>query len=451
MNDTQLIDYIKTQIKNNVSPEKIKLALLSSGWLEDKVNEAFLFLGIQAPQTKNINSTRFKTQVTKPFSKKFLLWFVLCVLICVAGGVYLYFNYFLSPKRILLKSLKKMDDVNIMGYAGELDLELTGKDLFNNKDLNSALPIDISSLAAKNSKLSLQIAAVSDISDIYNPKCVFKLTSTPNKDNPNFNIGAEIRYFGKDSVYANLSDIPANFFGNLNFSLLEDKWIEFDLKDFSNKTASVNSEKNDENKPPKIVFTIEKVKEELPGLIKEVKEAAGEKNGDIDLYHYELSFDNKKLSQLYFDLSANNNNLTELQLKNLKEKADSLESVTGDVWVGKKDLLIHRIHLIIDQKNNTGKIELVLQIKNHNVPIAIEMPAKAKKLKELMNEILLSVLSGGKMETIDSDGDSISDFDEKNIWNTDPNNTDTDKDGYLDGDEIKNGFNPNGAGKLPAS
>ncbi|MFH1482518.1 MAG: hypothetical protein ABIE46_03290, partial [Patescibacteria group bacterium] len=33
-------------------------------------------------------------------------------------------------------------------------------------------------------------------------------------------------------------------------------------------------------------------------------------------------------------------------------------------------------------------------------------------------------------------------------YKTDPKNPDTDGDGYKDGDEVKNGFNPNGSGKL---
>lgn len=48
----------------------------------------------------------------------------------------------------------------------------------------------------------------------------------------------------------------------------------------------------------------------------------------------------------------------------------------------------------------------------------------------------------------DSDGDGLTDFAEINIYNTDPNNPDTDGDGYLDGEEVKNGFNPRGEGLL---
>jgi hypothetical protein len=48
----------------------------------------------------------------------------------------------------------------------------------------------------------------------------------------------------------------------------------------------------------------------------------------------------------------------------------------------------------------------------------------------------------------DTDGDNLSDGDEVIIWKTDPMKKDTDGDTYDDGAEVKNGYNPNGTGKL---
>jgi hypothetical protein len=47
--------------------------------------------------------------------------------------------------------------------------------------------------------------------------------------------------------------------------------------------------------------------------------------------------------------------------------------------------------------------------------------------------------------TIDTDGDGISDFDEITLYKTDPNQADSDNDGFTDGAEIIKGFNPNDA------
>lgn len=49
---------------------------------------------------------------------------------------------------------------------------------------------------------------------------------------------------------------------------------------------------------------------------------------------------------------------------------------------------------------------------------------------------------------IDDDGDGVSNNDESFLYKTNPNNHDSDGDGYSDGTEILNGYNPNGSGKL---
>jgi len=49
---------------------------------------------------------------------------------------------------------------------------------------------------------------------------------------------------------------------------------------------------------------------------------------------------------------------------------------------------------------------------------------------------------------VDSDNDGLSDWEEHAIFGTDPLNDDTDGDTYLDGEEVQNGYDPNGSGKL---
>jgi len=51
--------------------------------------------------------------------------------------------------------------------------------------------------------------------------------------------------------------------------------------------------------------------------------------------------------------------------------------------------------------------------------------------------------------SIDTDKDTLSDYEEVKIYHTNPLSADTDGDSFLDGAEVKNGYNPNGAGKMP--
>lgn len=64
------------------------------------------------------------------------------------------------------------------------------------------------------------------------------------------------------------------------------------------------------------------------------------------------------------------------------------------------------------------------------------------------SEDVASSSKSSLVELVDTDKDGIYDKYEIEATKTDPNNPDTDGDGFSDGDEIKNGFNPLGEGKL---
>jgi len=57
-------------------------------------------------------------------------------------------------------------------------------------------------------------------------------------------------------------------------------------------------------------------------------------------------------------------------------------------------------------------------------------------------------MAGTSSGTVDSDNDGLFDRDEVKVYKTNPLNSDTDGDGVLDGVEVRAGFNPNGLGKF---
>ena len=60
-------------------------------------------------------------------------------------------------------------------------------------------------------------------------------------------------------------------------------------------------------------------------------------------------------------------------------------------------------------------------------------------------------IASTNLNIIDTDTDGLSDYEEVKIYLTDPLKADTDNDTYLDGAEVKGGYNPNGPGKLPGN
>lgn len=55
---------------------------------------------------------------------------------------------------------------------------------------------------------------------------------------------------------------------------------------------------------------------------------------------------------------------------------------------------------------------------------------------------------GTNINDTDSDDDGLFDREEVEVYDTDPMNPDTDGDGFKDGSEVQNNYNPNGSGKL---
>jgi hypothetical protein len=55
---------------------------------------------------------------------------------------------------------------------------------------------------------------------------------------------------------------------------------------------------------------------------------------------------------------------------------------------------------------------------------------------------------GTDLNSVDTDFDGLFDYEEVKVFLTSPTRADSDGDGYADGVEIKNGFNPNGPGRL---
>ncbi|HLC69984.1 MAG TPA: hypothetical protein VJH75_02970 [Patescibacteria group bacterium] len=72
--------------------------------------------------------------------------------------------------------------------------------------------------------------------------------------------------------------------------------------------------------------------------------------------------------------------------------------------------------------------------------------AKDNDFDKLTNDEEKSL--GTNSAKADSDSDGVLDYDEVKIYGTDPLKADTDSDGHKDKEEILNGFNPKGEGKL---
>ncbi|MDP3899854.1 MAG: hypothetical protein Q8Q23_02120 [bacterium] len=117
----------------------------------------------------------------------------------------------------------------------------------------------------------------------------------------------------------------------------------------------------------------------------------------------------------------------------------SLEGGVGGLSAGVNTASIEGIHSGVD--------ELIFgAFSPEDVMMSDDIDSAGLSGDEL-NDNTIESSSNGDLNT-DWDGDNLSNDEEINIWGTDPLNPDTDGDGYFDGDEVANGYNPNGEGKL---
>jgi hypothetical protein len=83
--------------------------------------------------------------------------------------------------------------------------------------------------------------------------------------------------------------------------------------------------------------------------------------------------------------------------------------------------------------------DLLQKIDRHLAKVIISLEDLTERNEEIIKERV------GDAVFVDSDTDGVSDYDEVNLYATDPFSADSDNDGFLDGSEILGGFNPNDA------
>jgi hypothetical protein len=110
----------------------------------------------------------------------------------------------------------------------------------------------------------------------------------------------------------------------------------------------------------------------------------------------------------------------------------------------------------ISSLGDQSKGKLFLQVEDHGRIWYVNFSGQRHEvtwdnLMSLFESLSLGITNEdlNKISTYnDYDNDGLTDWEEINFYKTDPYNPDTDGDGYSDGDEVKNGYNPLGEGLL---
>jgi hypothetical protein len=421
-----------------------------------------------------------------------------------------------SPMKVLEKSLLAMEDVHSFDYNIEIKGDYQWKS-GNFSDLMSdpfvflgAQEAEIQETSPNSSKhhASLVLSGYSSTqANILDSRLDISFWSDEMKEGDKVSI--ETRFL-QDQAYLRLS-LPS--IDDIDLSSIENKWLRAPLaKDFS--TFSVN-----ENISPKLAQDSDvdslseknNLTEELREKINKFKEigikheifkvvdtfsgslASGQKT-----YHYILEFDKQALENMFLELLAEDGTDQKEKRQELKEDLAYIESISGELVVGRDDFLMHQLSLNLrinedgysDNQLQILSLNFNLSLQSFNQIISVVKPENSVDLEEVVGELFESLFtempdyeldwddynsdfqenefidmeldSDGDgltdYEEInvydtdpfnpDTDGDGLTDFEEVIIYGTDPLNPDTDGDGYLDGEEVLNGYNPLGEGLL---
>ncbi|MCK5084031.1 MAG: hypothetical protein KAQ64_00040 [Candidatus Pacebacteria bacterium] len=122
-------------------------------------------------------------------------------------------------------------------------------------------------------------------------------------------------------------------------------------------------------------------------------------------------------------------------------KCDSAEESKGELK--NYDDLVEKDLSEMKEKFDLS-FEMNLLLSDFNKPANIVKPEEAEDLMKIMEEAFggfMGNMMSGANNGLDLDNDGLSDEMEE-IYGTDKNNPDTDGDGYKDGEEVKNGYDP---------
>ncbi|MDO8571425.1 MAG: hypothetical protein Q7R79_02000 [bacterium] len=72
-----------------------------------------------------------------------------------------------------------------------------------------------------------------------------------------------------------------------------------------------------------------------------------------------------------------------------------------------------------------------------------DAPDSSKRLSDILQEATDEDTNAYQLKAVDTDGDTLSDYDELYIYRTSPYLADTDSDGYKDNEELAKGYDPN--------
>lgn len=324
-----------------------------------------------------------------------------------------------TPEAILAKGLDTLIAAKSFTYDSQVSAAFTD-----------------SKKSSENGSGRISLTGGYDGSQVGNPKIQATLSGSVTIDGKTYDGAAEGKIVNQTS-YAGITKVPK--IEQFDISPIVGIWIKYDFSSFRDShgksVADYMQPLNDQERKQ----VREALKKNNP--FDNITTKGTEKINDVASRHYQLTINYDKLKALAPELAGvlSRESLSEDEKKELGDSIEPPEKNTPiDVWVSKKTSAINKIasHDELKEGSSSATTDSQITISNLNQPVTVEPVGDAKTLEELE-----------EMAKDDADKDGVSTLLEQYYYKTNPKAADSDGDGFTDGQEIKRGFNPKGAGK----
>jgi len=336
---------------------------------------------IEQPKQDIVNIFEPKKESPKKKGLLVPILFVILVLLLVGGGVFAYFTYFENtPEKIMDKTLNNLSKVKSGEYYGSLNLNVN--EITDEATKNALVPEDLSKLTANFTGFF----DVNDSNDIKGSLLVdTSIAMVSQNATANFEIGmtGNALYGLVNSVYLPQS---AEMQRNI-MSLLTSSWVKYDIPDVDGqKISSVISARTGD------LFNDAQFKKDLVSALS-VKLIGTEKIDGVDCYHGQVSL---------------NKDGTKIILRELEKDVDQavfdsdygdffdniLSKVDIQAWIGKSDLLLHKIYVKsnVEVDGHPAVLDLSIGIKNQNKQVKFTVPELTKNWNDIMGSLGMAFL-----------------------------------------------------------
>lgn len=360
MVEKAIIDIISSNTKQGIPKEKIFKNLLDVGWEQEQIEQAYAFFTDTEIPLKSKAVSKSKKGLIKVLG-------IISIFLFFSSGALGYYYFFLSPTTVLDRMVLNISKIKTFDYSGELKAVGKLKDTLGG---SSSIVGEITS--DEKSTSNIYFSGEADISEIKEPKVLFTFDLTSDLLGEQMNLGLDLKVINK-KVYIN-PERMGELLDSFGLSSLKGQWIEIDASS-STSESKINFDFTDLiTKSGEIL----KITESLPSEdIKGVKSF---------YFSYEI---NKEVLKEYLKELASQNKAKEQDLTEIDHMFDNVESIQGELWVGKKDSFPSKLILNVIPKENTDSTEelsLILFISNINQPVIIDIPQNSKTFEEIIKE-----------------------------------------------------------------